>query len=384
MAAFCTQCGAAIPSSAQARPRGMDRQELDARIRQRRPGDARLRRGTPFDGSSAPAVGYLPFEPAPEDSQAVRQSAVSSTRVDNTPAGFDAEQVSQPPSYQHPEPYQEPETYREPERDQEPEPYHEPEPVRSTGWPYAAEPPAHEASPGMAAPDQGAYEEPYAQVADEQEREYEPYGAPEDAYPYPYAPAEEQRRGGPGLLPVIGFAVLAVLALGIGAALAGILGAGGVANASATPTASQTEFSSTEPSVEATPSADGPSASPEPTDGPITFPDGAELTVQPCATQAMSFDGCARDGSTVRESPMWVWVGFSKASGSDTITLELRSDGQTIDQQEKELGSVLDCPGTCSGYLIGAAYRDLGPGDYELVVRRNGDFADSATFTVES
>ncbi len=47
------------------------------------------------------------------------------------------------------------------------------------------------------------------------------------------------------------------------------------------------------------------------------------------------------------------------------------------------LGEVLDCPGTCSGYLIGAAYRELEPGDYELVVRRNDDFADSATFRVE-
>ena len=82
---------------------------------------------------------------------------------------------------------------------------------------------------------------------------------------------------------------------------------------------------------------------------------------------------------------MWVWIGFNDADGSDTITLTLDSEGQTIDQQEKVLGEVAaSCPATsCSGYLIGAAYRGLEPGDYELVVRRNDDFADSATFRVE-
>jgi hypothetical protein len=107
------------------------------------------------------------------------------------------------------------------------------------------------------------------------------------------------------------------------------------------------------------------------------------ITVQPCATQGMSFDGCDEDGSVISNPTMWVWIGFDDAHGSDTFVLTLRSDGQTIDQQDKELGDVLDCPGSCSGYLIGAAYRDLQPGDYELIVRRNDDFADAATFTVE-
>jgi hypothetical protein len=115
----------------------------------------------------------------------------------------------------------------------------------------------------------------------------------------------------------------------------------------------------------------------------VTFPDGAIVRVQPCATQGMSFDGCEKDGSTITDTTMWVWIGFNDASGADTFTLTLRSNGQTIDQQEKELGTILDCPGSCSGYLIGAAYRGLEPGDYEFVVRRNDDFADSATFKVE-
>ena len=44
-----------------------------------------------------------------------------------------------------------------------------------------------------------------------------PYGAPEDAYPYPYPAEDGGGRGGPGALPIIGFILLGVLALGVGA-----------------------------------------------------------------------------------------------------------------------------------------------------------------------
>jgi len=176
----------------------------------------------------------------------------------------------------------------------------------------------------------------------------------------------------------------------VGAALATVLGGnGGVGEASPTPTAS----ASLGPSVAATtePSGSGsepPSGTPEPTDGPVTFPDGAVITVQACGTQDMSFDGCLVDGSTITGRLMWVWIGFDNTAATDTITLTLENQGETIDQQEKVLGEVLgDCETggqpICSGYLIGAAYRGLEPGDYELIVRRNDDFADSATFRVE-
>src|SRR5688500_16319548 len=74
-AAFCTQCGAAIPGSARTRPRGMDRDELEQRIRTRRPGEGGLRRGTQLDEEerTARAGGYVPFVPEPEDSMAVRE-----------------------------------------------------------------------------------------------------------------------------------------------------------------------------------------------------------------------------------------------------------------------------------------------------------------------
>jgi hypothetical protein len=333
MAAFCTQCGAAIPSNAQARPRGMDRQELDARIRQRRPGDGRLRRGTPMDSGDARPTGYVPFEPDPEDARALREGTQPEPRVDNTPADFQDRTSEEP----------------------------------------AAEPELTYVPP---APDDWEPQPTSADAADVDMDEE--YAEPDEEYPYAWE-AEDRRRGG-GFLPIIGFLVLAVLALGVGAALAGIFG-GGVAETSSTPTPSSAATVSTASSG-ASPSEGEPQATPEPTDGPVAFPDGATITVQPCATEAMSFDGCGVDGSSITRRTMWVWIGFKDAAGSDTFTLELRSDDQTLDQQDKELGAVLDCPGTCSGYLIGAVYRDLDPGDYQLVVRRNDDFADSATFTV--
>lgn len=314
----------------------MDRNELEERIRTRRPGEGGLRRGTPLDEDERPARsgGYVPFVPEPEDAMAVREEEAldqPAPNEDNTPPDFD----------------------RAPRA---------PEPV-------VAPPPRD-----------------YVESAIDPEDD-EPYGAPEDAYPYPYPyqPGGEGRRRGPSFLPIIGFILLCVLALGVGAALASMLGGnGGIGQASPTPTTQASLQASVEPTAEPSESApDQASATPEPTDGPITFPDGAEITVQPCATEEMSFDGCEEDGSVISRSTMWVWIGFNDAHGSDTFILTLRSDGQTIDQQEKELGSVLDCPGSCSGYLIGAAYRDLEPGEYELIVRRDDAFADAATFTVE-
>jgi hypothetical protein len=278
--------------------------------------------------------------------------------VDNTPADFDRSVPPTPQQFEEPPPYGPP--------PHAPQPYAEP----------AYEQPAYE-QPAYA---QEAYEEPVDQA---------PYGAPEDAYPYPAAAYSAggggRRRGGSSALPIIGFIVLCVLALGVGAVLAGMLGGnGGVGDRTATPSASESSAASVEPSAESSESTPGQaSATPEPTDGPITFPDGASITVQPCATQDMSFDGCDRDGSTITRETMWVWIGFEHANGDDTLTLTLENEGQTVDQQEKVLGTILDCPGSCSGYLIGAAYRALAPGDYHLVVRRDGDFADSATFTVE-
>jgi hypothetical protein len=336
----------------------MDRSELDQKIRQRRPGEGRLRRGAQVDDAGASrSSGYAPFAPEPDDARALREpeSGQPSGHVDNTPADFDRAANAAPPAPVAPEPAP-----------------HEPAPDE----------------PAPPAPEQFEQAPPYEPAAYAEDDDAAPYGAPEDAYPYPaaaYAAGDGRRRGGSSALPIIGFIVLCVLALGVGAALAGMLGGnGGAGQATATPSVIASDRPSVEPSAEASGSGPGQtSATPEPTDGPITFADGAVIRVQPCASQEMSFDGCVKDGSTITRDTMWVWIGFDDAQGADTLTLTLESQGQTVDQQEQELGDVLACPESCSGYLIGAAYRDLDPGDYELVVRRDGDFADSASFTVE-
>jgi len=341
MAAFCTQCGAAIPSSAQARPRGMDRQELDARIRQRRPGEGRLRRGTPPDGAPASASGYVPFEPAPEDVRAMRESTEPVGRVDNTAPDFDRAPAPPPP----------------------------PPPV-DDGAGY------------------GADEQPWQAAGDDADQ----YAEPDEAYPYEADNDVEPRRGGSNLLPVIGFVVLAILALAVGAGLAGILGSGGVAEASATPTASQSVAGSTAPSVESTASGAESSSTPEPTDGPVTFADGAELSVQPCGSSDFESSSvgrpndnpCSADGSSISRGNVWVFVNFAHAAGSDALTLQLLQDGQVQDEQKFTISSKLpDCGATCNGLTYGAQYKDLLSGNYKLILERDGEFADSATFTVE-
>jgi hypothetical protein len=347
----------------------MDRDELDQKIRRRRPGEGTLRRGTQLgrDAEAGP-VGYAPFAPEPEDAMAVREPDAEqpAANIDNTPADFDR---SVPPT---------------PQEFQEPPPYGPPPDV-----PQAFEQQAYE---------QQAYAQPaYPQQAYEEPVDQAPYGAPEDAYPYPAAasgPGGGRRGGGSSALPIIGFIVLCVLALGVGAVLAGVLGGnGGVADRTATPSASESAAASLEPSAESSGSTpEQSSATPEPTDGPITFADGAILSIQPCgsgeykddAVGHPDQDACKGDGSAVSGDEAWAFVVFAHASGSDSFTVTLRLDDDVVNEQEFALDSVLDnCGTTCSGLIYGAHYVDLPEGKYTLTLRRNGDFADSASFSVE-
>jgi hypothetical protein len=191
---------------------------------------------------------------------------------------------------------------------------------------------------------------------------------------------------------VIGFVVLAVLALAVGAALAGMLGGGGVANASPTPSASQATSSTSQASAVPTGSADQGSATPEPTDGPVTFPDGAELSIQPCGSSGYQSGAvgrpkenpCAANGSSISGGNVWAFVNFAHTAGSDALTVQLLQDGQVQDEQQFTIGSKLpDCGTTCNGLTYGAQYAGLLSGDYKLILQRNGEFADSATFTVK-
>jgi hypothetical protein len=359
----------------------MDREELEDRLRMRRPGDPGFRRGIPLDDASSAAdagrpQGYVPFEPEPEDQLAAREAAQAAQRyVDNTPPDFDVPAPEPGPTAVEPPEVEPPPI--EPPRP-EPSPYAPP--------PAAAPPPYVDPTPSAVPPADASWE---GEDVDRAEPAYQPGYEEDEAYPYAYGRGGDGGRRGGGALPIIGFIALCALALAVGAVLAGVFaGPDNVAEATPTPSvalASPTPQATPSESSAASESA-GASATAEPTDGPVTFPDGAVITVQPCATSEMSFDGCDVDGSVVG-GDLWVWIGFDDARASDVFLLQLRSGGETLNEQEKALGEILRCERggepICSGYLIGAIYKDLDPGEYELVVRRNGDFADSATFRVE-
>jgi hypothetical protein len=335
----------------------MDRDELEERIRGRRPGDG-FRRGSVADEPDAGRrPGYVPFSPEPEDQLAVREAGEQPTRhVDRL--GEEA------PVTRAPEP--EPDRYRPPVPPVAPEPEPGPE----------AEPEPAYAAPRYAEPQ---YEERYPDYDDE------PYGAPEDAYAYPYA---EERRGGSSALPIIGFAALCVLALAVGAILAGIFTGDddNVGVATPTPTVQATEQATPVPSDAATPAPSGSAApaTPEPTEGPVAFPDGALYELHVCATEGYTpdLDGCQEDGTT-NSGDAWILVVFDNGVGDDQLQLVLRSGGSSLVDDTRELGEIVNCSPTCAhGLIYGLVLRDLDPGEYEVVMRRNGSFADRIGFTV--
>lgn len=412
-AAFCTQCGSPIPPSARARPRGLDRDELEERVRHR-PGDAGFRRGAAADGGA----GYVPFEPEPEDALAIREEAGEPPpRVDNLAPHTDP---PRPPDPDLTRPIAEPlsrswATPAEPEAEPTPEPDAAPEaddeareerrqpaaippvvPLPAAGPPPAAEPePAtwQEPEPHAAADERYADEhinyppDAYEDV---------PYGRPEDAYAYPYA--QDDGRGGGGgssALPIIGFVVLSVLALGVGAVLAGLLGGEEpIGQATPSPSVAASQAPSEVPSEGAStePSASVGEETPPPNDGPVTFPDGAVLSIQPCGSSGFrdeaigrpEEDACQVDGSSVPDGELWALVVFNGAGGDDALRVRLLSNDEVVNELELTIDSVLGgCGSSCNGLIYGAHYVDLLPGDYELELQRNDEFADRATFVVE-
>jgi hypothetical protein len=361
----------------------MDREELEERLRTRRPGDVALRRGGVGRGQ------HEPFEPEPEDNLAVRPDEPSEApvrRVDDTPEGFDEPIPAPPPAFEP--------SWRSAERAAA-------EPVVTPGagtfGPAVAEPEQRRRESGPEEPRYGEppyMEPPYVEPGMAEPSYYPGWEQPgepaEDPYAYPYLTARQRHRGGGSALPIIGFIVLSVMALAVGVMLSGLLTNPGAAESSPTPLASASGVATTSPSVE--PSQRVGSATPEPTDGPIAFPDGALLSIQPCGSDDFNDkavgdpeeEACETDGSSVKGSEAWAFIVFKLASGSDTLTVDLRIGDETVNEQELVLGSVLtECGTSCSGLVYGAHYVDLPDGEYQLVLERNGDFADSATFTVE-
>jgi hypothetical protein len=356
-AAFCTQCGSAIPADARARPRGMDRDELQDRIRARRSGGDPYRRGS--DAEEGTGI-YERFEPDPTDS-------MRRTTPDAAEPRRDLFDESAAPPRPAPRPPERGDLTRE-----------------HDDW-AAAAPPALAPSSTSSVPDS---EEGPAPQIDELGADGQPY-EPEDAqqdegyyYGDQYQEWDEPReRSGASTLAIVGFLGLGVLALLAGAVLASIWG-GGVGQGDATPTPAPSVAVSTAPSV--APST-VPSQAPEPSGsatasgGPIVFPDGFVAEAQPCFPGSVGPSGC--DSNAVSNSgSVEVWVGFQNGNRSDVIGAVLVAPDGTEFDQSIDLARI-GCGSTCNGYTW-FQFSNLDPGDYEVRITRNGEPASSTAFEV--
>jgi hypothetical protein len=355
-AGFCTQCGSAIPPDARARPRGMDRDELQDRIRARQSGGDPYRRGGTVDDQTD---GYERYEPDPIDAQARRPDAGPQTRQDYlaedamaaAAAGIAAGDVTV-------------------DRDDWARPASAPTPV-------AAPPPGDEwAPPPSDVPVADARQPEYVDNFDDAAYDQEPY-----AYTYDDWQEPRQRRAGLGAVAILGFLALGVLALLGGAVLAGIFSAGsgiGAADATPSPTAVATVAPTPSASVGAseTPATSGsPAASGE----PVTFPDGFIAEAQPCIRGSAGATGCDSNGAS-NSGSVDIWVGFENGTSDDVVGATLVApDGSETD------GAIpladIGCTSSCNGYTW-FPFDGLAPGTYEVRVTRNGELADTITFEV--
>lgn len=362
-AVFCTQCGTAIPDSARARPRGLDREELQDRIRTHRPGDAAFRRGSQVGGGvdQGPSV-YRPYQPEPEDELVLPGAAADEgtpARVDNTPPNFD-----------------------------EPPPVILPPPAPVQPPPVTPPAPWKPAPPSAPPPPPPPRIEPVAAPEPEWSAPEELYAAEPDLPDYPYRdPGDDRERRDAGVSPLAigGFVLLGVLAIGVGAVMAGLFSPGGVAVESPSPT----PLVSSLPSVTAEPSlvpSTGPSvpASLGPTVSPTAVPDGFTARTEPCVDQPASQDGCGSSGSTVNSGSVWVWVGWREGSDADTLGVHIEDDtGASVGTGTLALSSVGSngCGESCNGWAR-FKFGGLDPGNYTIRVDRNGAPVAEATFTV--
>lgn len=385
-AAFCTHCGSPIPSSAVTRPRGMDRDELDARIRGRRV-DPAFRRGAYADEWGDPDVGgYAPFQPEPEDALAVRTDApdaAQAPRVDHM-----RDEPPPPPAAAPADPWR---------RGREvPEPEPEPEPPGSLVPPL----PPFDPTPPVVADEVPApiQHDPWAGRAAEVPPPIDegPYAAADDDEGWPaeeayYVPAhdDDDRRGGSSVLPIVGFVALGVIALLVGVFFSNLFSSDEpVAQVTPTPSVAASSAAAA-PTDSAAPSSAGPSTSGQPNASggpPITFPDGFIATTQPCVSQPNA-SGCNSDGAT-NSGSIWVYISFEKGQRDDVLGMTiLDAAGAVVAQASIELAQV-NCPAdvACNGWILfpgfGTPYSDLESGDYKIRINRNGLPAAEADFTV--
>jgi hypothetical protein len=370
-AAYCTQCGSAIPSDARARPRGMDRDELQERIRARRSGGEPYRRGGPADDA-----GYQRFEPEPEDANVAREQPVDQRRpdyFDDAAAAAAAAAAPAPP----------PAAADRGDLTRETDDWTTPVPP-SAAAAAAADTPAPDS--GLPEDERAAPAAAAAAATSPDEEPYESYDY-DDAvgYPYEYDSWEDrrERRSGSGAFAIIGFLGLGVLALLAGAVLAGVFSGDEVALESTPPSieASEAPSVSVAPSVAASvaPSVEA-SAAPVESGEPVVFPDGFVAIAEPCFPGSAGQDGCNSNGAT-NGGVVDIWVGFENGNASDVIGAAIIGpDGNTVTEGSIDLADI-GCGASCNGWTF-FNFRNLEPGAYQVRVTRNGDLASSTGFEV--
>jgi hypothetical protein len=375
------------------RPRGLDRDELEERLRMRRPGDAPYRRGA---SPEEPQYGSPQlFQPEPEDELA-KPSAPGMPpprNIDNLPPDYDEpawERAADETRYEQPPYVEQPPYEGQPRYDEQPR-YEEPSARQDAGYgsPFGTLPPP------VATPPAPAHQSSFAgdPQVDEADRApaHEP-PAPEleddeylDEYDYPYdSPAyDEPRRSGSGPLMFIGFGALGLAALLAGVLLSGLFGPGkGIAQQTPSPTPTATVTAEATP----TPGASAPaeSQSPGASDGPpVAFDDGFTADVQPCAEEPTESDGCDSSGAQVAAGDkLWVWIGFTRGTNDDVIGITLvDSGGQSVADASFDLSSLGAEQDRFNGWLK-FSFDGLSSGDYKIRVSRNGTPAAETAFTV--
>lgn len=375
-ASFCTQCGSAIPSDARIRPRGMDRDELQDRIRARRSG------GEPFRRGSEEGGGYERYEPDPIDARARRARGGAQTRHDFlgdradegegvTAAGHGAGDVTRDLTRDRDD-WARPAVAAMPSVPPA-EPYAPPPSDVPVQEPTVVEPSDADRFAG-ARVEEPVYEDNFDEAA------YD-----DSEYPYPYEDWEErrERRSGTGALAILGFLGLGVLALLGGALLAGLFDGGpstGLADASPTPSATAVATVAATPSMTPAPSGSGDaSGSPAASGEPVVFPDGFTAEAQPCLPGSAGNDGCDSNAAT-NAGAVDIWVGFQNGTSEDVVGATLIApDGTEVD------GSIdlanIGCTRSCNGYTW-FPFSGLSEGTYEVRVTRNGQLAAITTFEV--
>jgi hypothetical protein len=371
-AAFCTQCGSAIPSDARIRPRGMDRDELQDRIRARRSGSDPYRRGGVPDATEP---GYERFEQEPEDSHVRRVRRPTDRRQDSFRDGL-------PPVVPLPAPVPEPD---EAQASLVPPIAPRPDVTREADdWTAR---PATDPTPTPLTPPPSDLPvvEDVDYVDNFDDAAYEEAG-------YPYANDDwddgRQRSSGAGAFAILGLLALGVLALLGGAVVAGIFSGDpntGANDPTLTPSPTLSETLAPSPSASVAPSAaasGAPSASAPASGEPVVFPDGFTAETQPCIPGSASTQGCDSNARS-NSGSVWVWVGFTNGKQADVLAARLTGpDGTVIGEGAIDLERI-GCRPACRGGWTYFPFGNLPPGTYQATVERNGELAAETEFTVE-